>query len=42
LEDKTVKALEDKKTQLEITKEFGISQTQVSRIKSKKNEIRAE
>ena len=31
-----VKAIEEKKTQIEIAKEFGVSQTQVSRIKSKK------
>ena len=34
-----VKALDEKKTQNEIAKEFGISQTQVSRIKKNKDRI---
>ena len=37
-----VKALGEKKTQNEIAKEFGISQTQVSRIKKNKDRIRSE
>ena len=37
-----VKALDEKKTQNEIAKEFGISQTQVSRIKKNKDRIQSE
>ena len=37
---KVIDALTQKKTQMEVAKEFGISQTQVSRISGKRDEIR--